>query len=211
MTYIENVFFCVAAPLLVAVICIGKTHRQPLLFMLAGMVACLFSSYISSFLALVYEADNVVATVEIAPVVEEIMKMLPVLFFLLVFAPDRKGTAMEALMVAVGFATLENTCYLVANGAGNVLRLLIRGFSTGAMHVACGAVTALGLSGRLWKKTFLRVAGGVGTLCVAFTCHAIYNMLVGQHGVAAVVGYALPILIGLCTIHIRHRFFRPVA
>ena len=60
-------------------------------------------------------------------------------------------------------------------------------------------------------KTFLRVAGSVGTLCIAFTCHAIYNMLVGQHGVAAVVGYALPILIGLCTIHIRHRFFRPVA
>ena len=206
MTYIENVFFCLAAPLLVAIICADRKRRRPLLFMLSGMAVCLLSSYISSFLVLVYRADSVVATVEIAPMVEEIMKLLPALFFLLVFEPNRKEAAAETLMVAVGFATLENACYMIAGGADNALRLLIRGFSTGAMHVACGAITALGLSGE-WEGKMLRAAGTLGALCMAFTWHAIYNMLVAQTGAAAIIGYALPILTGLSTLLIRRKLF----
>ena len=205
MTYIENVFFCLAAPLLVAVFCTDRARRRSLMFMLAGMVACLFSSYISSFLAMVYQTDALTATLEIAPVVEETMKLLPLLFFLFVFEPRRKEAAVESLMVAVGFATLENACYLTVNGASDVLRLLIRGFSTGAIHVACGAITALGLSGS-WDKMTLRVAGALGALCMAITWHAIYNILVSQSGAATVVGYALPILTGVAVIRVRCRF-----
>lgn len=210
MTYIENVFFCLAAPLLVAVLCADGARRRPLLFMLSGMVACLFSSYISSFLVMVYETNAQVAAVEITPIVEETMKMFPLLFFLLVFEPPRQAAAVESIMVAVGFATLENACYLIVNGADNVLRLLIRGFSTGAMHVACGAITALGLSG-LWDKLYLRVAGTLGALCLAFTWHAIYNILVAQTGPVAVAGYALPILTGAVTVMIRRRLLPPSA
>lgn len=205
MTYIENVFFCLAAPMLVAVCCTDGARRRSLVFMLAGMVACLFSSYVSSFLVMVYETDLRAATVEIAPMVEETMKLLPVLFYLIVFEPKRKLAAAEALMVAVGFATLENACYLLLNGADDTLRLLIRGFSTGAMHVACGAITALGLSGS-WDRLPLRVAGSLGALCMAFTWHGIYNMLVAQPGAAAFVGYALPLLTGAATILARRRF-----
>ncbi len=205
MTYIENVFFCLAAPLLVAVFCLDRARRRSMLFMLAGMVACLFSSYISSFLIIAYETDTLIAMLEITPMVEEIMKLLPLLFFLLIFEPHRKEAAVESLMVAIGFATLENACYLTVNGADNVLRLLIRGFSTGAMHVACGAITALGLSGP-WERLFLRIAGTLGALCMAITWHAIFNVLVSQTGTVAVIGYALPILTGVGIILIRRRF-----
>ena len=208
MTYIENVFFCLAAPLLVAVFCVDRIRRRSLLFILAGMVACLFSSYISSFLVLVYETDAQMAAVEIAPVVEETVKLLPLLFYLLIFDPRGKDAAVEALMIAIGFATLENACYLIVNGAEDALRLLIRGFSTGAMHVACGAITALGLSD-LWDGLPMRIAGGLGALGMAFTGHAIFNMLVSQTGPVAVIGYALPLLIGAFTILIRRRFFTP--
>ena len=205
MTYIENVFFCLAAPILVAIFCSDKTRRRSMLFILAGMVACLFSSYISSFLVMAYETDTLIATLEITPMVEEVMKLLPLLFFLLIFNPHRKEAAVESLMVAVGFATLENVCYMTVNGADNVLHLLIRGFSTGAMHVACGSITALGLSGT-WDRRSLRIAGTLGALCMAITWHATYNVLVSQTGAVVMIGYALPILTGFCTILIRRKF-----
>ena len=110
MTYIENVFFCLVAPLLVAMLCADKRRRRPLWFMLAGMIACLCSSYISSTIALMLNADALVASLEITPVIEEIMKLMPMLFYLLVFEAHGEEVSGEALMVAVGFATMENKC-----------------------------------------------------------------------------------------------------
>ena len=49
MTYIENVFLCIASPLLIAALCMGKRQRKFFLFCLAGMGACLLSAYINTF------------------------------------------------------------------------------------------------------------------------------------------------------------------
>jgi hypothetical protein len=78
------------------------------------------------------------ATAEITPVVEEIMKLLPLLFYLLVFEPEAGAGADAMLVIAVSFATFENVCWLVENGAEQLDFLLLRGFGTGAMHVVCG-------------------------------------------------------------------------
>ena len=83
MTYIENIFICMASPLLIAALCMGKRRTKFFLFCLAGMGACLLSAYINTFLAALYGADTFGATAEIAPVVEEVMKLLPLLFYLL--------------------------------------------------------------------------------------------------------------------------------
>ena len=37
MTYIENVFLCMASPLLIAALCMGKRQRKFFLFCFAGM------------------------------------------------------------------------------------------------------------------------------------------------------------------------------
>ena len=49
MTYIENVFACIAAPLLVAALCAGRKHLRFFLFMLAGMLSCLLSAYVEAY------------------------------------------------------------------------------------------------------------------------------------------------------------------
>ena len=77
MTYIENIFLCMVPPLLVAALCMGRQHLRFFLFCIAGMGVCLLSAYINTFLAAVCQADALAATVEIAPVVEEIMNLLP--------------------------------------------------------------------------------------------------------------------------------------
>ena len=88
MTYIENIFICMVSPLLVAALCMGRRHLHFFLFCIAGMGVCLLSAYINTFLAAVCRADVLAATVEIAPVVEELMKLLPLVFYLLVFEPE---------------------------------------------------------------------------------------------------------------------------
>ena len=153
MTYIENIFICMASPLLIAALCMGKRQTKFFLFCLAGIGACLLSAYINTFLAALYGADT-----------------------------------------ALSFATFENVCYLIQNGAGHFSFIFFRGIGTGAMHVICGAIVGGGLA-YVWRRTWLKIAGTCGLLGAAITFHAIYNLLIAYGGAAQYIAYLLPVLI----------------
>lgn len=194
MTYIENIFLCMASPLLVAALCMGRRQLRFFLFCIAGMGVCLLSAYINTFLAAVCQADALAATAEIAPVVEEIMKLLPLVFYLLVFEPEGDKIKAAAITIALAFATFENVCYLIQNGAGHFSFIFFRGIGTGAMHVICGAIVGGGLA-YVWRRTWLKIAGTCGLLGAAITFHAIYNLLIAYGGAAQYIAYLLPVLI----------------
>ena len=193
MNYIENIFICLAAPLLIAVLFPRGSNRRTMAFFLGGMVSCLLSSYISTFLAALYGLDAQSASVMLSPMVEEIMKLMPVLYYIMIFEPPKQPAAVGMIMVSLGFATFENVCYLTQNGADNVVFLLIRGFGTGAMHVVCGLVIGVGLI-FLWDRIWIRVVGLVGLLALAMNYHGIYNMLVTRNDAVAYIGYFIPLI-----------------
>jgi len=193
MTYIENIFICMVSPLLIAALCMGKKQLRFFLFCIAGMGVCLFSAYINTFFAAIYQSDELAAAVEIAPVTEEVMKLLPLLFYLLVFEPETVRIKNAAITIAVSFATFENICYLTQNGAGHFSLIFFRGFGTGAMHVVCGVIVGAGLA-YAWQRTWLKVAGTCGLLGAAITFHAIYNLLIAYGSTAQYIAYILPIL-----------------
>ena len=193
MNYIENIFICLTAPLLLLIPLLKGGRRRQLLFLLAGMTACLLSSYISTFLASVHGAERSIAAIEIAPFIEETMKLLPILFYLLVFEPSRRKAAQGMLMIAAGFATFENVCFLTANGASQLSQLVIRGFGTGAMHIVCGMLSGVGLF-FLWDRLYLRFAGTYGLLCLSTVYHAIFNLLVSQDGLPFIIGALIPVV-----------------
>ena len=197
MTYIENVFVCMAPPLVVALLSLKRGQRAALVFCLAGMGACLLSAYLNTFFAQLYQADAVNAATQIAPVVEEIMKLLPLLFFLAVFEPTFARFRLAAVIVAASFATFENICFLTQNGADQILFLLIRGFGTGAMHVVCGNVYG-GVLRPVWDSRPLRAACLFALLCVAIIYHAIYNLLVSAGGTPQLIAYFVPLPTALC-------------
>ncbi len=130
------------------------------------------------------------------------MKLLPVFFYLIVFEANEYGMANSVMMTAVGFATFENVCYLTLNGSGNLLHLAIRGFSTGAMHIVCGNIVVIGLL-HLWKSDWLRIAGTIALIAVAISYHGIYNILVSQDGIPAVIGYIIPLITFLSSLIVR--------
>ena len=206
MNYIENIFVCLAAPLLIALICTRGKGKRMMLFLLSGMAACLLSSYISTFIAAAQGTDLFSASLEISPLVEETMKLFPILFYLLIFEPRTRDIADSCLMTAIGFATFENVCYLLQNGAGRITHLLIRGFGTGAMHVVCAFIMAAGIL-RLWDRVWLRAAGTIALLAVAITYHGVYNILVSQTGALALIGYLIPLFTTVVTLIFRKIVF----
>ena len=196
MKYIENIYVCLAVPLLLAILCLKGEGRKSLIFLLSGMTTCLLSAYVSTWCAGAAGADLLTASYEIAPAVEEIMKFLPLLFYLLVFEPEKKSAISGALLISVGFATFENVCFLTSYGTSELLRLLIRGFGTGAMHVVCGMVVAVGLF-FLWERTWLRAVGTFALLCFVITFHAIFNVFVNQSGAVFWIGSVIPLSVVL--------------
>lgn len=192
MTYIENIFVCITAPLLVAALCMGRRYLRFFLFAFAGMGACLIASYLNTFFVALYGATAFNATAEIAPVVEEVTKLLPLLFYLLVFEPAAEKILPAVITLAASFATFENICYLIEHGAERVGFLLIRGFGTGAMHIVCGAIVGFGLV-YVWQRGWLRLAGTCGLLGTAVIFHGTYNLLIAYGGWVQYIAYALPL------------------
>ena len=115
----RRIFLCMASPLLVAALCMGRRQLHLFLFCIAGMGVCLLSAYINTFLASVCQADALAATVEIAPVVEEVMKLLPLVFYLLVFEPEGEKIKPAAITIALAFAL---PVLLIAVGKPSVSR-----------------------------------------------------------------------------------------
>ena len=205
MNYIENIYICLAAPQLLAIFCLRREARRHLIFLLSGMTACLFSAYISTFLTGALGLEVAMASHEIAPLVEEAVKLLPVLFYLMIFEPDKKNAVSAAMLVAIGFATFENVCFLTSYGTSNLLRLLIRGFGTGAMHVGCGVVVAAGLF-ILWGRAMPQMVGTFALLCCVITFHAIFNIFADQTGIIFWIGTAFPLLLmPACFLFFRRR------
>ncbi|MBQ3291637.1 MAG: PrsW family intramembrane metalloprotease [Mogibacterium sp.] len=205
MNYIENIFVCIAAPILISALCLrGSRRKAYMVFLLLGMTACLLSSYISSFTGAVMGLDRISTSFEVSPVVEEIMKFMPALFYLLVFEPRRESALNSIILISAGFATFENVCYLTENGASSISHLLIRGFGTGAMHIACGMIVAWGIY-YLWDKLYLRAAGTIGLIAATIAYHGIFNLLVTQSGFAAFIGYMIPLASAIIIYYVSYR------
>lgn len=101
MTYIENIFICLAIPLLLSVFFTKGRTRRFALFTVIGMAVCLLAAYVSSFFMGYYGCDATLTAIEIAPVCEEIMKLLPLLFYFLIFEPEPKELPGMAIAIAV--------------------------------------------------------------------------------------------------------------
>ncbi len=197
MAHIENIFICITVPLLISLFFIKGKQRSFTMFICIGMSICMASAYVNSFFMTMYGADAVSTAIQIAPVCEEIMKLLPLLFFISIFEPRPGEIIPAAIAIAAGFATFENVCYLSENGAGDIALLLVRGVSAGALHILCGIAMGYGIA-YVFKQHWLAAAGTLGILGANIVFHAIYNLLVTSDSAWQEVGYIFPSLLILC-------------
>ena len=199
MIYTENIFICLAAPLLIAAYMLRGETKRFIVFFIIGITICLISAYINLFFVNV-AVDNgrasmtaAQAMVRITPVCEEALKALPVFMFMGLTRPKRGNIIAVALAVGLGFATFENCCLITLYGAPDFLYALIRGFAAGATHTICAAILGYGLA-MVRGYGRLVMPAAFALLCASSTFHAIYNFLISSQGAAQTAGYILPVV-----------------
>lgn len=203
MIYAENVFICIAVPLLVAILFTKNSARRMTTSVLTGMLVCLLSAYIGGFLQLAsrYSSDDM--SIFLSPIVEEFMKFLPLLFCLYIFEPTYDELRLTAVGIGAGFATFENCCFILTSGAQNLGYVLIRGSAVGVMHVVTMVAIVAGLHLLKTYKVF-SFSGVIGALALSVTFHSLYNLLVSKPGVSSYIGYILPMLFALVLYLLNH-------
>lgn len=204
MMYIENIFLLVSMPLVAALFCLRGRSRVTIAALLTGMAACLVSAYVSSFIAQFVHADAVRQAVEVAPVVEETAKLLPLLFYVIVVNPEVENADLAFICVAVGFATMESAFYLGDNGVSAPNIIAFRGLSAGMMHIACGMLMGFGFV-HIWRHSWLRAAGTFGVLCLVITYHGLYNLLIATQGAAYIAAAVMSLFTLTAVLMVRRR------
>lgn len=201
MIYAENILLCIAVPLIISLLFVRGEVRRFVAAFLLGMGMCLIAAYISGFLNLVSGMGENETSIFLSPVVEELMKLMPLLFFMVIFRLEGRSLIMLAVAIGAGFATFENCCYILSAGAESLNYVLIRGLAVGVMHIV--SILALSIwfiaAKRLRVFNFPAIVGG---LSPAVIFHALYNLLVSEPGASRVIGYLLPLLAAIALYYL---------
>lgn len=172
------IFTCLTVSLGLMLPLMEKKTRRIMIFMLAGIFACLFVSELNGILLGLFNNDVFYVTTTITPVTEEIIKTLPILYYAIVFSDDRRTLTANAFAVGVGFAVLENIVVLTQNIENvTILWALARGFGSGLVHGICTVMVGFGIS-YIKKRRKLFYCGTFALLSAAIIYHAIFNILV---------------------------------
>lgn len=185
-------FISIFFPLLLMVIIVERKSRLPIFFMLTGIFASVFTYEINGVLVAYTQIDSFRATVSLAPITEELIKALPILFYAIVITDKREKLFTASMAIGIGFAVLENAHYLLTNSNEfSIFTGIMRGFGTGLMHGMCTLLVGFGISFVKKKKKIFFVSV-FALLSASITYHAIFNMLVQSE--YPIVGAILPII-----------------
>ena len=187
-------FICVTAPICSLLLVTERKVRRSVLFLLIGMLCCLFVSELNGLLSKSIGNDMFYFTTTITPITEELVKSIPIIIFAVAFSDRFEELMMYAFFVGIGFAVLENLVLLTRN-VGNVTLFwaVIRGFASGLMHGICTGMVGICIA-FVRKKKKLRYGGLFATFILAMVYHSVFNALVQSSTVVInYIGFALPI------------------
>ena len=186
-----SLFACLTIPIAMSLFILKGKSKTLIICMLSGIFMCLFAGQINGLVAQTSGLNQMMLTISVTPIVEELVKIIPILLLAFVIKVDKQLLLESALMVGLGFATMENVYILMTNA--NVISFFwafSRGLGSAMLHSATSVIVAYGISlCTLRKKTF--ITGTYAILLSAMVLHGIYNMLV-QNSVYMYFGILLP-------------------
>lgn len=192
-------FVCFFIPLVMALFLVKGESKITLLFMIIGIFVCLFASYVNGFAESISTLSRMQLTYVVTPVVEEVLKAIPIVIFVFMFNPEKEHLLSCSMMLGIGFSVLENGYILASNLSAITLSwAIIRGIGAGLMHGVSTLMVGYGLSYvRIRRK--LALTGTYGLLILATMYHACFNLLIQSeyrfYGILMPVMTFLPILL----------------
>lgn len=150
--------------------------KNVLLFSLAWGVICAgLTYYVNNFLIVRLGLDFRLYSFYVAPVVEEVMKSL---FILWIFKWNKAGFMIDAAIygfaVGAGFSIFENLVYLHNVEENNLLIWVTRGLGTSLMHGGCTSVFSILLLNAKSRDSYVRLFVVLAYL-VIFAIHSMFN------------------------------------
>ena len=182
-------FLCATVPMVPALYMVPeKKSRLFLGYMLLGMVVCLIASEVNSMLLGLLGGDVRYVSSNVTPIVEEVLKALPVLYYALVFSDERDTLLSISFGMGIGFAILENMVILVGNlSTVSVIWACARGFGAARMHSGCTSLVGNGIS-YIHKRRKLFYTGTFALMIAAIMAHGLFNMLIqSEYKIAAYI------------------------
>ncbi len=187
------IMICMVAPLLLLMTLLNKPSRLLLGFVLGGMVLAVCAYELNSLAHNLFGLSGAELSIKAAPVIEEILKALPVLFFAILVSDDRKQVLQLSMAVGIGFAILENAFLLITYADQvSIGWAVVRGVSTSLSHGICTMIVGCGII-FVHKQKKLFYTGTFALLAAAMTLHAIFNLLIQSP--YDYVALALPIVL----------------
>lgn len=185
-------FFCLALPLSMMLFIFKGQARKNLGFLLTGIFMCLFAGQINGLILSETQLSARFLTVNVTPIVEEILKAIPIIFIAFLLKPDRQLLLECSVSLGVGFATMENTCLLFDSAAGLTAEAIIaRGFGAGMMHGISALAVGFSMTFVANEKK-LSFTGTLAALSAAIIYHSIFNIMV--QSAHPMLGILLPIV-----------------
>ena len=172
-----TLFISFAGPLAIALfVCRGKA-RTLILFLLIGMVACLFCGELNTIIMNMLPYDQPVFARNFTPLIEEVCKALPILVYAFLYKPKRRMLLECSVLVGVGFAVQENAFVLVDMvDTAPLIFMMNRGFVGGIMHTLTTLAVGYGVSFVNTKRK-LFYTGTAALLTTAIVYHSVCNTL----------------------------------
>lgn len=189
--YIIMLFVCFSVPLFLMLPMFRGKSRYVIALFIAGMFMCAFAGDLNTAICKLGSFSEEFAVVNITPLVEEIIKVLPVIFVAVVFKPKQQTILECAIASSVGFATLENASMLFEVSHLSMSYVLIRAFGAGLVHAICGAGIGYAISFISVKKKLVFPLT-LAALSVTMIYHSIFNILITSKW--SVIGCVFPIL-----------------
>lgn len=186
------IWICIAIPITLSLIFLEQKSRRVIGFVIGGTVICLVSSWANGIIYNLVGADMFFFTSNVSPIVEEIIKALPLLVYAILISDDKNTLISIAMSLGIGFAIMENILIFVQNGADlDILWAVQRVFSASLMHSITTMAVGFGLS-FVKKKKKLFYTGTFALLVLAMVYHSVYNTIVQSD--YPVFGLLMPIV-----------------
>jgi RsiW-degrading membrane proteinase PrsW (M82 family) len=162
-----------------------------------GCLVAIVCLYLNNWLLNLFEIDKRSYSRYGAPVVEEILKGLYIVYLI---RSKKVGFMVDAAIygfaVGAGFALIENIYYLQMLQDSNIALWIVRGFGTAIMHGGTVAIFGIIAQSRLERHASETIGNFAPPLFLAIALHSIFNHFILPPLITtAVLLVALPVIV----------------
>lgn len=192
---INAAFLGIIIPLIFLILILHGENRLMMMFFSWGLVAFILSFTVNNFITTAFGLSFSLLSVTWAPIVEEFLKALPLLYFLLKDKKTDFPIIYFALASGIGFSIQENIIYLLnhlGTDGSPVLFMIIRSITTCLMHGMATAVIGYGLT-LIGKYRVMVLPLLFGLFSISVTLHSLFNLYINSS--LKLVGMVMPIIL----------------